>query len=73
MAANEAHFCDCSHNMGHFLWRVERVKCFVNIHLRCIYSSLKRVRKSLTMSSLEMQLFRRPLYSLIYAQIIGNK
>ena len=27
MAANEAHFCDCCHNMGHFLCGEERVKC----------------------------------------------
>jgi len=53
MAANKAHFCDCCHNMGHFLCGVERVKCFVNIHLHCIYSNLKRVRKRLTMSPLE--------------------
>jgi len=72
MAANEAHFCDCCHCMGHFLCGVERVKCFVNIHLHCIYSNLKRVRKRLTMSSWK-KLFRRPFYSLIYAQIIGNE
>jgi len=53
MAANEAHFCDCCHNMGHFLCGAERVKCFVNIHLHCIYSNLEKVRKRLTMSPLE--------------------
>ena len=50
MADNEAHFCDCCHKIGRFLCGVERVK---NIHLHCIYSNLKKVRKRLTMSPLE--------------------
>jgi len=50
MADNETHFLRLLHNMGHFLCGVERVKCFVNIRLHCIYSSLKRVRIKPTLS-----------------------
>jgi len=39
-AANEAFFCDCYRNMGHFLCSVERIKRFVNDHLHCIVSSV---------------------------------
>jgi len=28
-------FCDCCRNIGHFLYDVERVKHFVNVHLHC--------------------------------------
>jgi len=39
-AANEAFFCDCYRNMGHFLCSVERIKGFLNIHLHhCIVSN----------------------------------
>ena len=33
IAVNEAFFCDCYRNMGHFLCSVERIKRFVNVHL----------------------------------------
>jgi len=32
-------------NMGHYLWGVERAKRFVNVHLHCIVSSLKKISK----------------------------
>jgi len=31
--------------MGHYLWGVERVKRFVNVHLHCIVSNLKNISK----------------------------
>jgi len=31
--------------MGHYLWGVERVKRFVNVHLHCIVSNLKKISK----------------------------
>jgi len=40
IAANEAFFCDCYRNMGHFLCSVERMKRFVNVHLYCIVSNV---------------------------------
>ena len=39
VAANEAFFCDCYRNMGHFLCSVERIKRFV-VHLHCIVSNV---------------------------------
>jgi len=42
-------FCDCFPNIGHFLYGVERVKRFVNVHLHCIVSNLKRIRKLSTL------------------------
>jgi len=33
-------FCDCYHNMGHFLCSVERIKRLVNVHLHCIVSNV---------------------------------
>ena len=39
-AANEAFFCDCYRNMGHFICSVERIKRFVNIHVHCIVSNV---------------------------------
>jgi len=38
-------FCDCCHNIGHFPCGVQRVKRFVNVHLHCIVSNLKRISK----------------------------
>jgi len=32
IAANEAFFCDCYRNTGHFLCSAERIKRFVNVH-----------------------------------------
>ena len=39
IAANEAFFCDCYRNVGHFLCSVERIKRFV-VHLHCIVSNV---------------------------------
>jgi len=39
IAANEAFFCDCYRNTGHFC-SVERIKRFVNVHLYCIVSNV---------------------------------
>ena len=33
-------FCDCHRNMGHFLFSVERIRRFVNVHLLCIVSNV---------------------------------
>ena len=49
LAANKTHFWDCCHNMGHFRCGVERVKCYVNVHLHCIVSSLKWASKMSTL------------------------
>jgi len=49
-AANEEYFLRFLPQHGAIsLWCVERVKRFVNVHLHCIISKLKRIRK---MSSL---------------------
>jgi len=40
IAANEAFFCDCYRNMGHFLCSLERIKHFVNVHLHCIVNNV---------------------------------
>jgi len=40
-------FRDCCRRMGHFCG-VERVKRFVNVHLHCIVSNLKRISKMST-------------------------
>jgi len=40
IATNEAFFCDCYRNTGHFLCSVERIKRFVNVHLHCIVSNV---------------------------------
>jgi len=50
MSENEAflptkHFRDCYRNIRHFLWGVERVKCFVNVDLHCIVSQLWFIRE----------------------------
>ena len=45
IAANEAHYCDCCRNTGHFLGGVERVTHFVNIHVHCIDNNLKMMSK----------------------------
>jgi len=45
LAGNEAHFWDCCRDMGNFLCGVEIVKHYVNAHLHCIVSSLKRASK----------------------------
>ena len=34
-----------AHNMGHYLWGVERVKRFLNVHLHCIVSNLQMTGK----------------------------
>ena len=45
-AANEAFFCDCYRNMGHFLCSVEGIRRFVNVLLHCIVSNVpSKVRK----------------------------
>jgi len=49
VAANEAHFCNSCRNIGHFICVVERVKRFVNVHLHCIASNLKRISKMSTL------------------------
>jgi len=41
-------FCNYCRNMGHFFCGVERVKRFVNVHLHCIISNLKRISKMST-------------------------
>jgi len=38
-------FNDSSLNIGHFLRGVARLKHFVNVHLHCIVSNLKRIYK----------------------------
>ena len=35
--------------MGHFAFALERVKGFVNVHLHCIVSNLKRISKISTL------------------------
>jgi len=47
-------------NMGHYLWGVERVKCFVNFHLHCIVSNLKNMSKMSMFPSLE-KFLRMPM------------
>jgi len=37
--------------MGHFLCGVERVKCYVNVHLHCMVSNLKITNKMSTLPS----------------------
>jgi len=49
MAANEGHFCDCCRNMGLFRCGEERENVFVNVHLHCTASNLKRIRKMSTL------------------------
>jgi len=39
--------------MGRFLCDVERVKRFMNVHLHCIISNLKIIRKMSTLTPLE--------------------
>jgi len=46
-------FCDCCRYMGRFLCDVERVKRFMNVHLHCIISNLKIIRKMSTLTPLE--------------------
>jgi len=48
LAANEF-FWDCCRKIGNFLCGVERVKPYVNAHLHCIVSSLKRASKMSTL------------------------
>jgi len=50
IAAKEAHFCDSCRQIGIFC-SVERVKRFVNVHLHCIVSNLKRMSKISTLPS----------------------
>jgi len=38
-------FCVLCRNIGYFLCGLEREKCFVNVHLHCIVSNLKRIAK----------------------------
>jgi len=38
-------FCDCGCYIGNFLCVVERVKCFVNVHLHCIVRNPKKISK----------------------------
>jgi len=40
IAANEAFFCECYRNMGHFVCGVESIKRFLNVHLHCIVSNV---------------------------------
>ena len=44
-APTKRDFCDCCRNMGHFRYGVERAKRFVNVHLHCIVSNMKRMSK----------------------------
>jgi len=45
-------------NKGHYLWSVERRKRFVKVHLHCIVSNLKHIRKMSMLSPVET--FPRP-------------
>ena len=49
IAANEEHFYDCFRNMENSFCGAVRVKRFVNVHLHCIVSNLKRISKMLTL------------------------
>ena len=53
IAANKEHFCDCCLIVGHFLCGVEMIKHFGNVHLHCIVSSLKTVRRISRLTFLE--------------------
>jgi len=46
-APTKRDFCDCSRNMGYFLFREERIKRFMNVHLHCIVSNMNRISKML--------------------------
>jgi len=42
-------FCDCYHDVGHFLCGVEREKRFVKVHLHCIVSNSNIISKMSTL------------------------
>jgi len=42
-----------AHDMGRYLWGVETVKRFVNVHFHCIVSNLKRTSKLSMLPPLE--------------------
>jgi len=56
--------------MGHFLCGVERLKRFVNVHLHCIVSNLKRISKISTLSSVEKFLRTPVLIPMLYLSLI---
>jgi len=49
VAVNGVCFLDCCRNIGLFVCAVERAKRFVNVHLHCIVSNLKRSGKMSTL------------------------
>jgi len=54
-------------NMGHYLWGVQRVNRFVNVHLHCIVSDLKKVSKMSMLHPLEKFLRTRDDNLLFYS------
>jgi len=52
--------------------RVERVMRFVNVHLHCIVSNLKRISKTSTLHPLE-KFMRTPLDALISTYFLAHK
>ena len=54
-------FGDCCRNTGHFLCGVERIKRFVNVHVHCVVSNLKRISKMSTLHPLE-KILLKPMF-----------
>jgi len=57
----EAHFCDCIPNMAHFLCGLERVRCFMNVRLRCFASNQKNISKMSTLPLHLEKFLRTPM------------
>jgi len=53
LLATKRNFCGCYCNIRHSLCGIEQVKRFVNVHLHCIVSNLKRISTVLTFLPLE--------------------
>ena len=47
-------------NMGHYLWGVQRVKRFVNVHLHCTANNLKKISKMSMLHLPRKNFCRRP-------------